>query len=351
MFDCLFLIVGCPLCPALEKCEIVICQTFILGGKRVPTTARNCELVCNDIEIVCRQTYNGSLQWTPYNPCTIPTTTTSTSTTTTTSTTSPAPTISRKIFLQPTTPGRRVSTRFLPENIKPIISIVSSEDHNLQKTQGQTYGLSWLVSEPELEIILWIMFSVALLLMLFGIIGIFVFLWYRKRLKRKLKIDSGQRFYDEGHSRTLGIVAYETNPYSGGDEYEKLKHNTGYWVQNPGLNGTVRLTSNPRLHYCQKYGNCQRRISNFSGFDEDQGNLNGPVVQTTYGSSSDGDTYTPVLTSNCKVAAFTPVGTPTISSMRIRDTELHECLEEVLFCHPLVLNHFQSALQIISPYH
>ncbi|KAM3178281.1 hypothetical protein ACTXT7_002865 [Hymenolepis weldensis] len=262
----------CEKCPAIEECEIVVCSSEERGGKLVPITSESCELSCSQVDISCRRYPNGRLDWYPFNPCAITTTMT---TTTTTTTTTPAPTILTEHFspsfdyqnaLETTaqvpfffTPGSPSSDML--HDIDPASSL--AEPSVQQKKQS--YGLSWLVSEPELELILWVMFGVALLLMLIGIVGLGGFVCYRRRIKKQIKITTGPRYYDINRQRAYGVVAYDTNAYSPAVEYDKIRGLNGscYWSPRPDSRepGSVRRISSPQISVCSPYCNANRHAT------------------------------------------------------------------------------------------
>ncbi|VDN97067.1 unnamed protein product [Rodentolepis nana] len=261
----------CEKCPALEECEIVVCSHEERGGKLVPITAESCELSCNHVEISCKRYPNGRLDWYPFDPCAVTTTTTPTTTTTTTQapiilTEHLSPSYEYQNALETTaqvpfffTSGSHSSDML--QDMDPASSLVEPP----AQEKKQSYGLSWLVSEPELELILWVMFGVALLLMLIGFVGLGGFVCYRRRIKTQIKIATGPRYYDVNRQRAYGVVAYDTNTYSPAVEYDKIRGLNGscYWSPRPDSRepGSVRRISSPQISVCSPYCNTSRHAT------------------------------------------------------------------------------------------
>ncbi|KAM7541073.1 hypothetical protein Aperf_G00000040693 [Anoplocephala perfoliata] len=143
-------------------------------------------------------------------------------------------------------------------------SVVSTAEPTAQQKK-QSYGLSWLVSEPELELILWIMFGVAVLLMLIGFVGLGGFICYRRRIRKQIKISTCARYYDANRQRAYGIVAYDANTYTPALEYDKIRGSNGtcYWSPSSDSRepGTVRRISSPQISVCSPYCNSSRHTT------------------------------------------------------------------------------------------
>ena len=268
------LLLGCEKCPAIEKCEIVVCSFENRLGKIIPITSESCELSCEQGDISCRRFPSGRLDWYPFNPCTVTTTTSST-----TSTFAPITTVSASVQVEDVPPSFDYQSSFetadqIPSFFPPgsttgemLHDIEPSHSHVEPTAQRKkhSYGLSWLVSEPELELILWVMFGVALLLMLIGFVGLGGFVCYRRRIKKQIKITTCPRYYDSSRQRAYGIVAYDTSTYNPGLEYEKLRGSNGacLWAQRSDTRepGTIRRIPSPQISMCSPYCSSNRRIT------------------------------------------------------------------------------------------
>lgn len=240
----------------------------------VPITSESCELSCSQVDINCRRYPNGRLDWYPFNPCAI-TTTVSTTTATTVTTTTPAALTEHALSSfdkqHPLEPTAQIPFFFSPgslaagDMLHDMESVVSTAEPTAQQKK-QSYGLSWLVSEPELELILWIMFGVALLLMLIGFVGLGSFVCYRRRIRKQVKISTCTRYYDANRQRAYGIVAYDASTYSPALEYDKIRGSNGtcYWSPRPDSRepGTVRRISSPQISVCSPYCNSNRHATN-----------------------------------------------------------------------------------------
>ncbi|VDK32041.1 unnamed protein product [Taenia asiatica] len=262
--------IDCEKCPAIEECEIVVCSSEERSGKLLPITSESCELSCSQVDISCRRFPNGRLDWYPFNPCAVTTTTSTTTTTTTSTTTTVAvpidhapPSFDYQNALETTVqiplffPSGSASGDML-HDIEPILT--PAEPTAQQKKQS--YGLSWLVSEPELELILWVMFGVALMLILIGFIGLGGFVCYRRRIKKQIKITTCPRYYDFSRQRAYGIVAYDAGTYGPGLEYEKLRgsNDACYWTQRADTRepGSIRRIPSPQISVCSPFCSANR---------------------------------------------------------------------------------------------
>ncbi len=249
------------MCPAISACEIVVCSSTNSFGKMRPIATKGCEISCNQRDTLCTEVAKGRLEWYPYNPCRVTTTTSTTTTTTTTTPIPPSPTFRYPPTFESTTLS---SFHYLPEATfgQAPESIIAPAEPNAQKKK-QTYGLSWLVSEPELELILWVMFGVALMLMILGLVGLVGFIWYKRRIKKQLKVSTSPRYYDVNRQRAYGVVAYEPAAYTPGLEYEKLRGAGGncFWTQRPDsrTSGTVRPISSPQVALCSPFCTAKRQ--------------------------------------------------------------------------------------------
>ncbi|EUB64554.1 hypothetical protein EGR_00504 [Echinococcus granulosus] len=259
----------CEKCPAIKECEIVVCSSEERSGKLLPITSESCELSCSQVDISCRRFPNGRLDWYPFNPCAVTTTTSTTTTTTSTTTTAAAPidyappsfdyqnaletTVQIPLFF----PSGSTSGDML-HDIEPVFAPAEST----AQQKKQSYGLSWLVSEPELELILWVMFGVALILILIGFIGLGGFVCYRRWIKKQIKITTCPRYYDASRQRAYGIVAYDAGTYGPGLEYEKLRGSNGtcYWAQRTESRepGTIRRIPSPQISICSPFCSTNR---------------------------------------------------------------------------------------------
>lgn len=59
----------CLSCRALDLCEPVVCTTIFVNGTSVINYVQGCELACPNGRLVCKQTSDGTLSWTPQDPC------------------------------------------------------------------------------------------------------------------------------------------------------------------------------------------------------------------------------------------------------------------------------------------
>lgn len=261
-----------------------MCSNEQQYGKPFPIPRVGCEIFCHQQEIECRQNSStGNLEWHPHNPCRSITTTTSTaSTSTTTQAATIPPQFTKTTLPNPLTTPFQYQEAFdsstMPSfHFSPGISVMSdvvdalepvvspSEQGNPQKKQA--YGLGWLVSEPELELILWVMFGVALLLMILGLIGLVGFICHKRRVKNQLKVSGSPRFYDANRQ---SVLAYDRAPYSPGLEYEKLRPSGSsgcYWPgqqTNSRSTGAVRLIASPQVDICSPYCTAKRAVNHSS---------------------------------------------------------------------------------------
>uniref|UniRef100_A0A5K3EQV4 Conserved plasma membrane protein n=1 Tax=Mesocestoides corti TaxID=53468 RepID=A0A5K3EQV4_MESCO len=210
------------------------------------------------------------------------------------------------------------------------VPVVAPVEPTAQRKK-QTYGLSWLVSEPELELILWVMFGVALMLMLLGLVGLVGFLGYKRRVK-KHAVTTYPRYYDAGSPQAFGIVAYDTATYTPGFEYEKLRGGSGncYWTQRPDRRDpdTVRRIPSPQISACSPYYSSKRLIS--SGMDQNYVQ-HMPVPSTSYVLADTGTT----ANSTYQILTFTPdrdtVGNPVVLARR--PSTYGECNQDVPCVH------------------